>query len=1225
VTVHYPDRYALVEETPPRRQARVRGDEAEAVDDREVLSWLQEALEGQELEVMDRIALSAPEGGAEERATRGGAEPSRVAFDVEVAPDEEALVLVEEDGLFRWVLPETAGERGRTRGPTARRADRGEGPRTLRFELELGRSTRGARGDRGLLDTIGRSVAGRVVGWVFRFLARKAVGVAARIRERNVVEGLVAIHGGEADDRLLEPAAWTPGSGPPALDLPDRDELRVLLLVHGTFSSTLGSYGPLAVTAWGQEFLREAAEAYDVVLGFDHATLRVDPEQNALDLMAALEAVDWKGKSLVVDGVGYSRGALVLRSLVESVAPDADLPLRVRRAVFVGGTNGGTLLAEPENWRRLIDTYTNLVAGAARVLSLLGVAGAAPGIVAGMFSSVGSFAKHLVVSAISAAEIPGLAAMEPDGPFVTALNRPQDGQPRPGEISYYAVTSSFDASLAGDGAGLPERVRLALADWAADQLMGVENDLVVDTAAMTRVDPKPGGYMKAVAAMGANPRVHHTVYFVQPETVSALGRWLLGREDADRRDATRGVAEGLPASWSPVEMRIEEAPTLGRRARRPSRTRELRVRVVWGDIRAVSEAQVYAVGHYQGVLPQRAELALDRMVSPPDASPDRLVLTQLTRSGLLQGRLGEIDLFPTAQDPTRQVAVCGMGHPGSFDASALRTLHRNLAAVLNLMSDRPRLATVLIGSGEGSIDVPLAVEALLDGWADALGSSREQAVEEIVIAEIERHKAEEVHAALLGSPRRRGLEIRPPERLVTGEGGRVSHTHRLTLLIAAAVEACRSNVKSDRDALDRLMKLMPLEEPMTPTLAEATLEALDGLARSDDDAAGLARTLLDEVTAAQNASWQGDVPTRMSFVRDRTFVRAAAITQTSTVPERVIDVDPDLITQGVRRMSDPSPSAADAHGQVMARLVVPAEFRALLRGRNPLVVEVDRHTAALHWEMLPTSDPGAGGRPTSLERPVARQLRTGYATVAAGTASRDGLRALVIGDPGDPARGDGLAFARREAEEVADLLHRRGFDVDLMLGVDGARSSSGAVGARPADRFDTLALLLTEPYDLVHYAGHGDYDAEDPSRTGWLFADGLLRAGEIRRVERMPALVFANACLSGQLSRVDAGGEASAAVRPYGEAGLLASLADEFMGRGVRNYIGTAWKVDDQGAVDFALRFYSRFIASDGRAREPMGEALLHARRHLASLPEYRCLWGAYQHYGDPSFTLADV
>ena len=64
--------------------------------------------------------------------------------------------------------------------------------------------------------------------------------------------------------------------------------MRVLLFIHGTFSSTVGGFGALGIDENGKGFLRTAIAAYDAVIGFDHKTLSVDPRQNAENLLKRL-------------------------------------------------------------------------------------------------------------------------------------------------------------------------------------------------------------------------------------------------------------------------------------------------------------------------------------------------------------------------------------------------------------------------------------------------------------------------------------------------------------------------------------------------------------------------------------------------------------------------------------------------------------------------------------------------------------------------------------------------------------------------------------------------------------------------------------------------------------------------------------------------------------------------------------------------------------------------
>jgi hypothetical protein len=255
--------------------------------------------------------------------------------------------------------------------------------------------------------------------------------------------------------------------------------------------------------------------------------------------------------------------------------------------------------------------------------------------------------------------------------------------------------------------------------------------------------------------------------------------------------------------------------------------------------------------------------------------------------------------------------------------------------------------------------------------------------------------------------------------------------------------------------------------------------------------------------------------------------------------------------------------------------------------------------------------------PLSVRKPFARQLRTAYspAPVRPGRTGA-GLRALVIGDPGDPEKGHDLPGAMSEALKVKELLESRDdVVVEARIGAPGAARPDALVDVKPADRLEVLSLLLSGDFDLVHYAGHGDFDPEQPSRVGWVFARGLLTPGEIGRLERVPAVIVSNACLSGRTSFVLDGARRPDEAKT--EAGLLPSLADEFFKLGVRNYVGTAWEVNDIGAELFSRAFYTALLEG-----ESFGESVRRAREVLWHEREtYGALWAAYQHYGDPAST----
>ena len=147
---------------------------------------------------------------------------------------------------------------------------------------------------------------------------------------------------------------WRLMSESEQLSLPADRPARVLLWVHGTFSSTMGSFGGLSQTAYGKALLKATLSKYDAIIGFDHRTMSVDPMQNASDILGRLERQKWP-KPPVFDAICFSRGGLVFRALVECALPASNFAYSVERAIFVACTNAGTELARRKNWDRLID------------------------------------------------------------------------------------------------------------------------------------------------------------------------------------------------------------------------------------------------------------------------------------------------------------------------------------------------------------------------------------------------------------------------------------------------------------------------------------------------------------------------------------------------------------------------------------------------------------------------------------------------------------------------------------------------------------------------------------------------------------------------------------------------------------------------------------------------------------------------------------------------------
>ncbi|MCZ4314080.1 CHAT domain-containing protein [Comamonadaceae bacterium G21597-S1] len=475
----------------------------------------------------ETLVLGAGPGAPTRR--RRAAPPSRpTRLTVPLAADEQAVVIVEGDGVLAWRFGHEAP--ASALGPVRRSAPHAS--RALVFDLDFPpvgapEPVTGGAARRGWLRD--RLVAG-AKAIVLYFAADVAVRGAVHLLERKRRTGPVIL------SSATDATQWRTPRTLAGLKLPQDRTPRVLLFVHGTFSSTIGGFGALTGTPWGQRLLTAAMGRYDAVIGFDHRSLGESPRENAQALLDTLRTMPGTGRTIDVDAICHSRGGLVLRTLIEHLLPGAGLDLAVRRAVFVAATNQGTELARPDNWETLIDLVTNLASATSKALSLFPQAAAAAVVFDEVVDSVGDFVKYLINVAIAERKVPGVAAMDPGGDFVAELNQTQPGQPLPADIACYAVVSDFQARLFDDGAHMPKemprRLAFLLADGVVDRLMRgagsapVPNDLVVDVASMTGIDQAVGGYVRDVLDFGRNPLVYHTNYFVRPETAGRLAQWL---------------------------------------------------------------------------------------------------------------------------------------------------------------------------------------------------------------------------------------------------------------------------------------------------------------------------------------------------------------------------------------------------------------------------------------------------------------------------------------------------------------------------------------------------------------------------------------------------------------------------------------------------------------------------------------------------------------------------
>jgi hypothetical protein len=682
-----------------------------------------------------------------------------------------------------------------------------------------------------------------------------------------------------------------------------------------------------------------------------------------------------------------------------------------------------------------------------------------------------------------------------------------------------------------------------------------------------------------------------------------------------------GMSKGGPARPRPLTTGEPEPPIP---------RRKLSVEVVWADITR-AKGDVHCVGHYMGVLPQKAERALDEAMSGyATGSHKKLLITDWTRRGALHGALGEVAFFPW--DPGGVVGVVGMGRLGTFHRPQLKILARSIARSVGLLPHRKTIATVLIGSGPGNLTVPDAVEGLIEGVAEALIEDTSLEIGKLRIVECYLDRAIEILDVLskVGRDSRLNLDFEldiKPE-LAEEDGGDISAEFGCSLLLASLADSDDGlREAGGTSVLDHLLNKLAYEG--LPQRVRSKLGEFREQWKDLQDVERLRRLAMSFRLREDNQNVALEpMPSRMAFWTGGQNIFTAAITNTVTVTERHMADRLRHVERTVERLMDPPVDQLKKLTTALYRLLVHSDVQSILGRLDPLVVEVDRSLSRVQWEMLPSMEPTYDYKPLGVARPVARQLRTAYSPRPDELPPRQKLRILVIGDPSDPAHS--LPDARDEARAVYDLL--KGYpSVDPLLLIGAPEDGTGAgpfhdEGIDPADYFEVVPLLLSGEFDIVHYCGHALFDPAVPDQAGWVFKAGLLTAWDLEGIERPPSLVVANACLSAQLSPALSPTPAAASTQPMSPSpprgvGFVASLADEFFRRGVSDYIGTAWEVLSSPAKMFAMSFYKALL--DQEHPHSIGEAVRLARQELYDhQDDFGAVWAAYQHYGDPTRRL---
>ena len=601
-----------------------------------------------------------------------------------------------------------------------------------------------------------------------------------------------------------------------------------------------------------------------------------------------------------------------------------------------------------------------------------------------------------------------------------------------------------------------------------------------------------------------------------------------------RSRPSRGLSSFVPPSSEGDVFGLGHEPAID--TQRRSAGSALRVAVLNGDLKFVR--QPLLVGHYRSLVLTGTERVVDRLVDS--------AMSRSLDVGLYPDAPGSNQMFDNQrEDPDnvfdmarpRAVIVAGLGEEGKLDTTALvYTVRQAILAYAQRVYEE---------SDGTQAQFELAATLIGSGGIGITVSSAAQLIAQGAL---------EANAKLQGS--------RWPQ---------LDQLTLVELYLDRASDAWRA-LQLQEIATPNRLKLVGKVEPG----AGALRRLLDSGYR------GASYDLIRAVTVDPDAK-RRCISYTLDTKRARTEVRAQQA-QASLLKELVLKASND----GNR---DP------LIGRTLFNLLIPIEIEPFLGGTSEMLLELDRGTAGIPWELLETNPDARSGdqRPWAVRCKLLRKLRIEDFRARVQDASADD-NVLVIGEPRcDKNVYPPLPGARDEAIAVANTLAAP----DVGVGAGRVRSL-----VNDDDAQTVINALFERAYRVVHVAGHGAEGADG----GVVLSgkDTYLGANEVRAMRVVPELVFLNCCHL-------AGRDAATVLEPYDRAAFAANIAEELIKAGVRCVIAAGWAVEDEPAKKFATKFYATLL---GGARFIDAVA---AARAAAWTPDGNT-WAAYQCYGDPEW-----
>lgn len=249
-------------------------------------------------------------------------------------------------------------------------------------------------------------------------------------------------------------------------------DAKTLLLIHGTFSNTEGSYDKLYGKngSWLKSLMNPANDnAYQQILAFDHPTVFDDAEGNINSLFEILNQLDIAQFNSEVDLIGTSQGGLIAQYL----ANYNQVRIPINKVTLVASANGVGYLSAGQ-------AISKFLTALRYIFKLTGQAAQA---------SITSLAQHSVDVVLN---LPGLALMTPGNPKLESI---MYDTPRLETTRYLPIADFFNADQVSDDQWKVFRFFKRLGAKAIDHIvqpiLGEENDWVVGTRNQYMI---PGNY-----------------------------------------------------------------------------------------------------------------------------------------------------------------------------------------------------------------------------------------------------------------------------------------------------------------------------------------------------------------------------------------------------------------------------------------------------------------------------------------------------------------------------------------------------------------------------------------------------------------------------------------------------------------------------------------------------------------------------------------------------------